>query len=260
MTARLRWIPVVTASSNAGHALEAQAAHGVDHISAAGLVDHRRYLSIASNSYSRICRASRYRRKRLLKFLTTLAIGAVAALSAQPALAETVTFENLTSGLQAPGSISYPGVTFTSTSGLFSVNAGTTGNALCAFQDDCSAALIIDFTRPASNVRFNFSGDEATSELGFQGESTTASFTGRIFADGDPLTQDIFNLSIVPNITQLIVFSNDPGGVIFDNFSFDTAVAGVPEPATWAMMIGGFGLIGGAMRRRRVGTTFSPAQ
>jgi hypothetical protein len=25
----------------------------------------------------------------------------------------------------------------------------------------------------------------------------------------------------------------------------------VPEPATWAMMIGGFGLVGGAMRRRR---------
>lgn len=29
-------------------------------------------------------------------------------------------------------------------------------------------------------------------------------------------------------------------------------IAGVPEPATWAMMIGGFGLVGGAARRRRV--------
>lgn len=28
------------------------------------------------------------------------------------------------------------------------------------------------------------------------------------------------------------------------------AVAAVPEPATWAMMIGGFGMIGGVMRRR----------
>jgi hypothetical protein len=28
-------------------------------------------------------------------------------------------------------------------------------------------------------------------------------------------------------------------------------VAAVPEPASWAMMIGGFGLIGGAMRRRK---------
>jgi hypothetical protein len=28
------------------------------------------------------------------------------------------------------------------------------------------------------------------------------------------------------------------------------AIAAVPEPASWAMMIGGFGLIGGMMRRR----------
>ncbi|MFD1612577.1 PEPxxWA-CTERM sorting domain-containing protein [Sphingomonas tabacisoli] len=31
-----------------------------------------------------------------------------------------------------------------------------------------------------------------------------------------------------------------------------SGVAGVPEPASWAMMIGGFGLAGMAMRRRRV--------
>jgi len=31
----------------------------------------------------------------------------------------------------------------------------------------------------------------------------------------------------------------------------------VPEAATWAMMIGGFGLVGGAMRRRRTAVTFA---
>ncbi|MBM6577102.1 FxDxF family PEP-CTERM protein [Microvirga sp. SRT01] len=31
----------------------------------------------------------------------------------------------------------------------------------------------------------------------------------------------------------------------------------VPEPATWAMMIGGMGVVGGAMRRRRVSTKVS---
>ena len=37
----------------------------------------------------------------------------------------------------------------------------------------------------------------------------------------------------------------------FDNVSLDlAAAAAVPEPASWAMMIAGFGLVGGAMRRR----------
>ncbi|PZO92115.1 MAG: hypothetical protein DI623_01330 [Sphingomonas sanxanigenens] len=33
--------------------------------------------------------------------------------------------------------------------------------------------------------------------------------------------------------------------------------AGVPEPATWAMLIAGFGMIGGAMRRRRATIAFA---
>lgn len=34
------------------------------------------------------------------------------------------------------------------------------------------------------------------------------------------------------------------------------ATAAVPEPETWAMMIGGFGLIGGTLRRRnKIATT-----
>jgi hypothetical protein len=33
----------------------------------------------------------------------------------------------------------------------------------------------------------------------------------------------------------------------------------VPEPTSWAMMIGGFGIVGGAMRRRRVSTKVSLA-
>ncbi|PZQ64580.1 MAG: hypothetical protein DI570_04800 [Phenylobacterium zucineum] len=41
----------------------------------------------------------------------------------------------------------------------------------------------------------------------------------------------------------------------FSNFTFTTVTApgAVPEPATWALMIGGFGLTGAALRRRRAG-------
>ena len=40
-------------------------------------------------------------------------------------------------------------------------------------------------------------------------------------------------------------------GVAFEFDSIGAHVAGVPEPASWALMIGGFGLIGGALRRRQ---------
>mgnify|MGYP001788522153 CR=1 FL=1 len=47
-------------------------------------------------------------------------------------------------------------------------------------------------------------------------------------------------------------------GIFFDRLRFGTALAGaVPETSTWAMMISGFGLVGGAMRRRRASAVFA---
>jgi hypothetical protein len=37
----------------------------------------------------------------------------------------------------------------------------------------------------------------------------------------------------------------------------NATIASAPEPASWAMMLGGFGLIGGAMRRRRTQLRFA---
>jgi hypothetical protein len=44
-----------------------------------------------------------------------------------------------------------------------------------------------------------------------------------------------------------------------DNINVTPVAAAVPEPTTWAMIIGGFGVIGGAMRKRRrnVGSSFA---
>ena len=39
----------------------------------------------------------------------------------------------------------------------------------------------------------------------------------------------------------------DNAGIVLDNISVSTAV---PEPASWALMVAGFGLVGFAYRRR----------
>ena len=39
--------------------------------------------------------------------------------------------------------------------------------------------------------------------------------------------------------------------------AFTLLSSGVPEPASWAMMLGGFGLVGSAMRRRRTSVSFA---
>jgi len=52
------------------------------------------------------------------------------------------------------------------------------------------------------------------------------------------------------------LFPNNPGWshITF----FDTGAPAVPEPATWAMMIGGFGMMGAALRRRqKVAVTYA---
>lgn len=46
--------------------------------------------------------------------------------------------------------------------------------------------------------------------------------------------------------------SNDP---LIDGVSFAAVSGAVPEPATWLMMIAGFGMIGGTLRRRSAVTT-----
>ena len=67
--------------------------------------------------------------------------------------------------------------------------------------------------------------------FGFTNFSTTATATGA-------------------STTLAFSFRNDPAFFYLDNISVTAIRAAVPEPATWAMMLIGFGAIGAAMRRR----------
>jgi hypothetical protein len=74
--------------------------------------------------------------------------------------------------------------------------------------------------------------------------STSGSFGGLNYQAGS------FSLTGLAGAQSFAFAADTRGNVWFDNFSA-TATAPVPEPATWAMMVLGFGVAGGAMRRRR---------
>lgn len=69
-----------------------------------------------------------------------------------------------------------------------------------------------------------------------------------LFAVGTPGDSFSFNMSALGNkgVSHIVLFGRE-GSV--PNV--------VPEPATWAMMLGGFGLIGGALRRRKLNVVFA---
>jgi hypothetical protein len=58
-------------------------------------------------------------------------------------------------------------------------------------------------------------------------------------------------LDAAQGINQLHLAYNASSDAVLYVTAIPTHVSGVPEPATWATMIGGFGVIGAQMRRRR---------
>jgi hypothetical protein len=54
-------------------------------------------------------------------------------------------------------------------------------------------------------------------------------------------------------VAKSVDFGGGANFVAYDDITFGSATPGpaVPEPASWVMLIAGFGLTGAAMRRRR---------
>ena len=91
----------------------------------------------------------------------------------------------------------------------------------------------------------------------------TAQFLGAVNArPGQPGFGVYLPLADAPGqyFSQSLVFGFDQsGGIGFDNLIVRATIAAVPEPASWTMMLTGFGLLGTAMRRRATIATAVPA-
>ncbi|HEV2569873.1 PEPxxWA-CTERM sorting domain-containing protein [Sphingomonas sp.] len=126
-------------------------------------------------------------------------------------------------------------------------NNPTTSSILVANGDESFDVTLAFAARSISmDVYLNDLGP-ATVTL-FNGNATVASFT--FLADASPANK-FSTVSFSSTLTQVtrFTFVSTNGGSLntgLDNVS----ITAVPEPASWAMMIGGFAFAGAALRRR----------
>jgi len=185
-----------------------------------------------------------------------LASAAAAAMTvAAPAFATTIDFSGLPIGVYN-GAIVTPEATFTSSTGEFYVGAAGLDHEICPLTSafNCEASVDVAFTSAVDNLTFDTSGYDGTSTLFVSGIASSGAFSTS-FSNGGAYTYAV-SLSGYSGITSLSLSTDDGAGIAYDHFTFDGSGA-VPEPATWAMMITGFGLVGGAMRRRSTKVGFA---
>ena len=185
---------------------------------------------------------------------TRAALAAVAVASAMPAAATTlIDFSDRPDYSQGTNVISYPEATFTGSDLLF-VNGAGVGKDLCVFGSlGCNGTLTVTFTTAVSNLSFTTLGDNFVSSLFITiGFAQGVPLNAVAVLDGYPYQKDFIDLSAYTGITSLILSSDDVYGVAYDDFRFEASPAdgGVPEPASWALLLTGFGALGIALRRR----------
>lgn len=209
----------------------------------------------------------------LLRSTAALGMGFVLGL-ASPALAvTTIDFEATGSGVKAEGfsATGAPELSFFSAFGsglqVGDFTPQSDGIGLAVFSDTPNF-LIGSFSSPVDFLSLMFGNDDACcSQAGdtallktFLGCSAVGS-TSLMLNRNDALDQTIsFGQIGGSQIFDRFEFSfaNSAGAPInlieaVDNMAFNTAspVGPVPEPATWLMMLFGFGAVGSALRRSR---------
>jgi hypothetical protein len=148
--------------------------------------------------------------------------------------------------------------------GVFYYNAGDKitlffdlgGAQRGSLSDEFKAAFYLNGGQDIVDFGYNFYGTDVIAGSGF------ANFLSdeELIAGDEPLaTRSIFFTAKDSGALQFAfsTTSADNIGPLLDNVRLDISPAAVPEPASWAMMIAGFGVVGLGMRRRRTSAKVS---
>jgi hypothetical protein len=136
-----------------------------------------------------------------------------------------------------------------------SADADSSGNAVYDFTLTGPAVFTLNYTIDSSGIASGGNQPDLsfllldfttfTPVIHTGALTTSGSFTSGVLAAGD---YQFF----VQNFDQQSSQLNDPGATSTSlNANFGFSIGSVPEPATWAMMLAGFGVMCTALRRRR---------
>lgn len=190
------------------------------------------------------------------KFKAAFALGALLCAAATPASAAVITQSGTTYGPIMIDQFSAPykldSVTYSVTYGL----SARLGNME-------PMDVLASYTGYIGSQDFGFITFTNTVNL----PATTESFVGGSGSTTGEITSDLARFvgdgKFQSNPLSSFFFSTDGGRVSYNggtstsatysiSYNFDDTVAVIPEPSTWALMLAGFGMVGYAMRRRKV--------
>jgi len=197
------------------------------------------------------------------KIMKMVAFAALLALATTSAGAQVIDFDSITTGATVDsyydgGTDSFSetgpswGVSFTPGDWHTATNFGETSQPNLAYSDSGTGGF--DSTGGFSHISFTYGGFEDTVITLYSGLGGTGSVLAQVLAGANnPNAFSSFSINFSGTAHSFVIASGQ-GAFGIDDINLNGAV---PEPASWALMLGGFGLAGAAMRRRRTAVRFA---
>jgi len=129
------------------------------------------------------------------------------------------------------------------------------GGYSCGYECETSATRVWYYS-------YGYGGEEVF-RLFFDGTSGNPPTDVNSWLSGTYTNDHVFGggpaiwITGVMSSLSITVADGDPSGYEYGKFWITADGPMVPEPATWAMMLSGFGIIGAAMRRRNASVAFA---